>query len=113
MVSTDAPQPETDSQGRSSSSKRRRLRALPLGPRIAIFVIGWTLILIGVAGLVLPGIQGIATILAGAALLSLVSELIYSWLGKLMQRWPKMWRKVQAFRLKLHRKLNRRFRKRS
>ncbi len=83
---------------------------MPLLPRIAIFVGGWTLILIGVAGLFLPGIQGIASILAGAALLSLISELIFNLLGRLMQRWPKRWRKIQAARLKLYRRLSRRFR---
>ncbi|MGH9361720.1 MAG: hypothetical protein ACRD2T_07365, partial [Thermoanaerobaculia bacterium] len=34
------------------------LSPLPFGWRVAIFVAGWTLILIGVAGLVLPGLQG-------------------------------------------------------
>jgi hypothetical protein len=89
--------------------RRRTLGSLPLGPRIAIFVLGWTLVLVGIAGLVLPGIQGILTILAGAALLSLVSELTFNLLRRLMQRWPNAWRKVMAFRIKLHRRLNRRF----
>jgi len=53
-----------------------------LGVRIGLFVVGWILILVGVAGLVLPGIQGVFTIVAGAALLSLDNELIY----RLMRR---------------------------
>ena len=47
----------------------RRRRPAPRGPgRWLRLVLGWALILIGVLGLVLPGIQGILTIAAGAAL---------------------------------------------
>ncbi len=109
-MSTDAPSGEEATNSPKPRRKRRQLRSLPLLPRFLIFVVGWTLILIGIAGLVLPGIQGIASILAGAALLSLTSELIFNLLGRLMQRWPKQWRKMQAARLKLYRRLSRRFR---
>ncbi len=110
MKPADQPKENEATEPPSPPRKRQRLRSLPLLPRIAIFVAGWTLILIGIAGLVLPGIQGIASILAGAALLSLISELIFNLLGRLMQRWPKQWRKVQAARLRLYRRLRRRFR---
>lgn len=75
---------------------------LPVGVRIGIFVLGWLLILIGVAGLILPGIQGIATIIVGAALLSLDNELVYRGLRKTLQRWPGVWRKIEHFREKAH-----------
>jgi putative transmembrane protein PGPGW len=75
---------------------------LPLWARIVIFVVGWLLILVGVAGLVLPGIQGIATILVGAALLSLDNELVYRGLRRLLVRWPHLWRRVERFREKSH-----------
>jgi Putative transmembrane protein (PGPGW) len=82
---------------------------LPVGVRIAIFVIGWILILVGVAGLVLPGIQGIATILVGAALLSLDNELVYRGLRKLLRRWPDVWHRVERFREKAHDRIYRMF----
>ena len=82
---------------------------LPLGVRVGIFILGWVLILIGVAGLVLPGIQGIATILAGAALLSLDNELVYRGLRRLLARWPKIWDRLEGFREKTHDRLHRMF----
>jgi len=82
---------------------------LPLGVRIGIFIVGWLLILVGVAGLVLPGIQGIATILIGAALLSLDNELVYRGLRRLLARWPHHWRRLERFREKAHDRLQRTF----
>jgi len=86
---------------------RRRHPPLSLGARIGLFVIGWLLVLIGVAGLVLPGIQGVLTILAGAAVLSLVSELAYELLRKSLRRWPKAWRRVESLRDRVHSRLHR------
>lgn len=82
---------------------------LPLGVRIAIFIFGWVLILIGVAGLVLPGIQGVITIVAGAALLSLDNELVYRLLRRSFTRWPHLWHRVERFREKAHDRLHRWF----
>ena len=80
---------------------------LSLGIRIALFVLGWLLILVGVAGLLLPGIQGVLTILAGAALLSLDNELVYRGLRRLLARWPHVWQRVERFRERAHDKLHR------
>jgi hypothetical protein len=80
---------------------------LSLGIRITIFVVGWVLILVGVAGLVLPGIQGVVTILAGAALLSLDNELVYRALRRLLARWPGLWERVEHFRERSHDRLHR------
>ena len=82
---------------------------LALGVRIGIFIVGWLLILVGVAGLVLPGIQGIATILIGAALLSLDNEFVYRGLRRLLARWPRVWHKIEHFREKSHDWLHRVF----
>lgn len=79
---------------------------LPFGARVGIFIAGWLLILVGVAGLVLPGIQGVVTILAGAALLSLDNELVYRGLRRLLARWPNLWRRVEHFREKSHDRLH-------
>jgi uncharacterized membrane protein YbaN (DUF454 family) len=69
--------------------------------RILLFVAGWTVLLVGVAGLVLPGIQGILTILIGVAILSLVSESTYRLLGRLLLRWPKLMERVEGLRHKV------------
>lgn len=79
---------------------------LPMGVRVGIFVAGWLLILVGVAGLVLPGIQGVFTILVGAALLSLDNELVYRGLRRLLARWPDAWRRVEHFREQAHDRLH-------
>ncbi len=57
--------------------------------------------LIGIAGLVLPGIQGILTILIGVALLSLVSETTYRLLRRLLNRWPSLMDRVDRWRHKI------------
>lgn len=85
---------------------------LPLGVRIGIFIVGWILILVGVAGLVLPGIQGIATIILGAALLSLDNELVYRGLRKLLRRWPAIWQRIEHFRERTHDRMHRMFHRR-
>jgi len=73
-------------------------RPLPWPIRLALFALGWALILLGIAGLVLPGIQGIATILLGLAVLSLASQTAYHLLHRLLRRWPKAWDRVERFR---------------
>lgn len=75
--------------------------------RILLFLLGWLLILVGIAGLVLPGIQGIVTLLAGAAVLSLVSEVAYESLRWCFRVWPRGWRKVAHWRRSLRRRLMR------
>lgn len=84
-------------------------RPLPFGARVAVFIAGWVLILIGIAGLVLPGIQGIFTIILGAALLSLDNELMYRALRRVFRRWPKLWGKLEHFRARAHDRVHRMF----
>jgi hypothetical protein len=84
-------------------------RPLPLGARIAVFFVGWLLVIVGVAGLVLPGIQGVFTIAAGIALLSLDNDLMYRALRRMLRRWPKVWGRVEHFRGKAHDRISRMF----
>ena len=87
--------------------RRRRLRRpLPLWLRVLVFLVGWVVVLIGIAGLVLPG-PGIPTIIAGAAILSIVSEATYELTRKSLQRWPSIWSRVEAFRERIHDRLHR------
>ncbi|MEM7481406.1 MAG: PGPGW domain-containing protein [Acidobacteriota bacterium] len=75
--------------------------------RVLLFSVGWILVLIGVAGLVLPGIQGILTIAVGLALLSVVSGAIHRWIQRGLQRWPSLLEKMETFRSKIRRRLGR------
>lgn len=88
--------------------RRPRQPVLPIALRILLFVVGWALLLVGVAGLVLPGLQGCLTIVLAAAILSLVSEGAYRWLRRVFRGWPRGWRRVVRFRTWLERKLTRR-----
>jgi uncharacterized membrane protein YbaN (DUF454 family) len=67
--------------------------------RLVLLALGWFLVLVGIAGLVLPGIQGILTMLFGAAILSVASETAYRLLRRLLhERWPGLWHKLNGFR---------------
>ena len=90
-----------------SQLDQRKLRPLPFWLRVVVLLVGWLVLLVGVAGLVLPGIQGIVTILLGAAILSVASELAHRWMKKTLQRWPKVWNRIEAFRDKIHDRLHR------
>lgn len=94
--------------GEDTLVRRRRLqRPLPLWLRVVVLLVGWVVLLVGVAGLVLPGIQGVVTILLGAAILSVASELAHQWMRKALQRWPKMLNRVDRFRDKIYDRLYR------
>lgn len=88
-----------------------RRQALPTWLRVSLIVAGLLLVAVGIAGLVLPGIQGIVTILAGLALLSLVSRQTHRFLRWSLRPWPRMRKRVERLRFRfqgwLHRKLGR------
>lgn len=106
------PETHPESLDDTQIRRRRRLRRpLPLWLRVAVFLVGWIVILVGIAGLVLPG-PGIPTIIAGAAILSVVSEATYELTRKSLhswpfKRWPFIWDKVEAFRERIHDRLHR------
>ena len=111
--SREIPSEEPSSSGASSSGaprqKRSRLRRkveLSWGMRLLLLVLGWLLLIVGIAGLILPGLQGILTLLAAAAVLSLVSEIAYDVMRWCFQRWPRQWRRVLKVRRWMHRKLS-------
>ena len=92
---------------RKQSSRRQRHppSALPLGWRIFFTIAGWLLVLVGIAGLALPGIQGFLTIALGLALLSVASETAYWVLRWAFHRWPRGWRKIETMRRRLFRRI--------
>lgn len=83
------------------------LEPLSLPVRVTLLVVGWLLVLIGVAGLFLPGLQGILTIALGLAIASLGSERIHRFLRARMHPWPRTQSRMERFRERLHRWLAR------
>ena len=77
------------------------LPQLSVTSRLLLLVLGWLLILIGLAGLVLPGIQGILTLGLGTAALSLVSQTALRWLYGALHRWPKAWQLTLRMRRRI------------
>ena len=93
-----------------SSTNDLHLPELPeLSPwiRIGLWVLGWFLVLLGIAGLVLPGLQGILTLLLSAATFSLVSHGFLRLLHRLFKPWPRAWDKVLGLRQSILRRLQR------
>jgi uncharacterized membrane protein YbaN (DUF454 family) len=62
----------------------------PRAKRILILAVGWSFILLGIVGLVLPFLQGILFILVGLTILSSEYEWARRWLEKLRERFPKI-----------------------
>ena len=66
--------------------------ALSPSARILLTILGWLLMALGLLGLVLPGLQGVLTLILGAATLSLVSRSMLNALRYLFRPWPRGWR---------------------
>ncbi|HSD34874.1 MAG TPA: PGPGW domain-containing protein [Alphaproteobacteria bacterium] len=62
--------------------------------RIAILIVGWLFILLGVVGLFLPFLQGILFLFIGVLLLSRESEIVRRQVDRLRARHPKIGRSM-------------------
>ncbi len=82
---------ESRPQARWIPRKYPHVPALSPSARIALLILGWMLIVLGLLGLVLPGLQGVLTLVLGAAALSLVSRSMLNALRYLFRPWPKGW----------------------
>jgi uncharacterized membrane protein YbaN (DUF454 family) len=80
---------------------------LPLGIRIALLIVGWLVVILGLAGLLLPGLQGILLLMLGAAILSVASDTAHRNLEKLLERRPRIRERLNDLRSKLHNRLGR------
>lgn len=76
--------------------------------RVGLITLGGVLMAIGVAGLVLPFIQGVVTILAGLVVVSLGSYSAHRWTRRSLRRWPRLLGAYEKMRRGL---LRRRFRR--
>ena len=80
---------------------------LPTWLRVTVITLGWFMILLGIAGLFLPILQGGLTLALGLALLSIGSQTMHLWFRRLMGRWPRIWKRLEKLRRKIHFKLHR------
>ncbi len=69
--------------------------------KVAIIIVGWVFIFLGILGIFLPFLQGILFIMIGLAILSSRSELIRRFLKSLEERYPKQYEKVKSWREKI------------
>jgi hypothetical protein len=81
---------------------------LPLALRLILLGVGWLVIVLGLAGLLLPGLQGILLLILGAAILSVASDTVHRWMERLLEHRPNMRRRLNSFRDKLRARLSRR-----
>jgi hypothetical protein len=81
---------------------------LPLAMRLVLLFLGWLVIILGLAGLLLPGLQGILLLILGAAILSVASDTVHRWLENLLEHRPRIRQRLNSFRAKLHSRLSRR-----
>jgi hypothetical protein len=99
------PKPEDQSLAESTDQVRQPKVPLSLTTRVLLHTVGWILVAVGIAGLVLPGIQGVLTGVLGLALISVASQTVHSWLRERFRRWPKAWRRMERFRRRVERRL--------
>jgi hypothetical protein len=85
--------------------KVHAVKQLRFWPRVLVLSVGWLVILVGIAGLLLPG-PGTLAIFAGAAILSVASELAYKGMRTTLKRWPALWIRFEALRSRIHERLH-------
>ncbi len=99
---------EPPEEGGAKPSERLEPETLSVGVRIVLILVGWMVLLVGIAGLVLPGLQGILTILLAAAILSAASSRVHVWMNRALRRWPALSTRMESLRHKLLTSLSRR-----
>lgn len=65
--------------------------------RILLEITGWTFVVLGIAGLFLPVLQGILFLLVGLTILSAEYHWARRWIIKLRERFPGADRKLRQF----------------
>jgi fatty acid desaturase len=105
---SDGPRTEVEAEETATPEPDRAVHHLSLPMRIALVMFGWVLVLLGIAGLALPGLQGILLLIAGGAVLSVASDTVHDLLRRLLHRWPKLERRFDHLRDAVHDRFARR-----
>lgn len=90
--------PEPDTEPPTEDGPQPHHAELPMWLRVSLILTSFVLLVLGIAGLVLPGLQGILTIVFGLALLSLVSHQAHRFLHWSLGPWPNMRERVEGYR---------------
>ena len=98
------PPPLDESQESSSQQDFEEIHipSLPIGTRIVLLGLSWICLILGLAGLLLPGLQGVLLLLLGMALMSVASDTVHRWMEKALHRHPGLQERLQRFRDKIH-----------
>ena len=107
-VESSDPKSEVTGPPKEDAPPHVHIPDLPLPIRLALLVLGWLIVVLGLAGLLLPGLQGILMLVLGAAILSVASDSVHRWLEKALEHRPNIRRRMNSLRAKLHDKLSRR-----
>ena len=92
--------------GSAVPRRARSLRSpvkLPYLGRIVAGILAWILLIVGLAGLVLPGLQGVLTLALSATFFSLTSTRVHERMRSAFKPWPRGWRRVVKVRRMLER----------
>jgi hypothetical protein len=98
---------ESGDAAEKPAGRRRGGKGLPVWLRVTLIVAAVLLVALGIAGLFLPGLQGILTLLLALALLSLVSRRTHFALRWVLQPWPTLRKRVERYRRRSHKWLHR------
>ena len=98
------PPPLDESQETSSQQDFEEIHipSLPIGTRIILLGLSWICLILGLAGLLLPGLQGVLLLLLGMALMSVASDTAHRWMEKALRRHPRLQERLQRVRDKIH-----------
>lgn len=78
---------------------------MAMAKRALIHLVGWSFILLGIAGLFLPFLQGILFLLIGLLILSKESKLARSILSRARAKYPVQYQKMHDFNERLKKRL--------
>ena len=108
MSPGDSPPPEEPQEANSQQDLEEiRIPSLPLGTRIVLLCLSWICLILGLAGLLLPGLQGFLLLFVGMALMSVASDTVHRWMERALHRSPRLQERLQRFREKIHNKFGR------
>ncbi len=79
--------------------------ALQYARKIALLSLGAAFLLLGIAGLALPFLQGILFIALGIILITSASTRVRAWVGKYTRRYPRLHHAIERLRIEAKRLL--------
>jgi hypothetical protein len=108
MSPGDSPPPEEPRKANSEEDLEEiHIPSLPFGTRIVVLVLSWLCLILGLAGLLLPGLQGFLLLFLGMALMSVASDTVHRWMERALHRHPGLQKRLQRFREKIHKRFGR------